>query len=95
MVSLNNHAIQAVSHMSKPNTSEAPVKVESGESFGTILSQFERSHAPKSAEGLREGTVVSVTADSVFIDLGFKTEGVLPLAEFPSDQQAVKAGDKL
>jgi small subunit ribosomal protein S1 len=95
MVSLNNHAIQAVSHMSKPNTSEAPVKVESGESFGTILSQFERSHAPKSAEGLREGTVVSLTADSVFIDLGFKTEGVLPLAEFPSDQQAVKAGDKL
>lgn len=81
--------------MSKPNTSEAPVKVESGESFGTILSQFERSHAPKSAEGLREGTVVSLTADSVFIDLGFKTEGALPLAEFPSDQQAVKAGDKL
>jgi small subunit ribosomal protein S1 len=95
MVSLNQDAIQAVSQMSNPNTSEAPVKTESGESFGTILSQFERSHTAKSTEGLREGTVVSVSPDSVFVDLGFKTEGVLPLLEFPVDQQSVKAGDKL
>src|SRR5690349_12928808 len=95
MVSLNHHAIQAVSHMSNSNTSEAPVKAESGESFGAILSQFERSHATTKTEGLREGTVVSVSADSVFIDLGFKTEGVLPLSEFPSDQEAAKPGDKL
>ena len=95
MVSLNHHAIQAVPHMPKPNTSEAPVKAESGESFGTILSQFERSHISKNAEGLREGTVVSVSSDSVFADLGFKTEGVLPLSEFPDDREAVKPGDKL
>jgi small subunit ribosomal protein S1 len=95
MVCLKHYAIQAVSHMSKPNASEAPVKVESGESFATILSQFERSHTSKSVEGLREGTVVSVAADSVFVDLGFKTEGVLPLSEFPSDQQAMKPGEKL
>ena len=81
--------------MSKPNASEAAIKPESGESFGTILSQFERSHTSKSAEGLREGTIVSVSADSVFIDLGFKTEGVLPLAEFPTDQDSAKPGDKL
>jgi small subunit ribosomal protein S1 len=81
--------------MSKSNTSEAPIKAESGESFGAILSQFERSHATTKTEGLREGTVVSVSADSVFIDLGFKTEGTLPLSEFPSDQEAVKPGDKL
>ena len=68
--------------MSNSNIPEAPNKPESGESFGSILSQFERSHTHKSAEGLREGTVVSVSSDSVFVDLGFKTEGVLPLAEF-------------
>lgn len=71
------------------------MKSESGESFGSILSQFERSHTSKSAEGVREGTIVSVSSDSVFVDLGFKTEGVLPLSEFPSDQQGVKPGDKL
>ncbi|MGH9515225.1 MAG: 30S ribosomal protein S1 [Terriglobales bacterium] len=71
------------------------MKTESGESFGNILSQFERSHTTKKTEGLREGTVVSVSSDSVFVDLGFKTEGVLPLSEFPSDQQSAKTGDKL
>lgn len=71
------------------------MKSEPGESFGNILSQFERSHATKKTEGLREGTVVSVSSDSVFVDLGFKTEGVLPLSEFPGDEQSVKAGDKL
>jgi small subunit ribosomal protein S1 len=95
MVSLKHHAIQAVSHMSKPNTPESPVLAESGESFGALLSQFERSHISKNAEGLREGTVVSLSADSVFIDLGFKTEGVLPISEFSADREAAKPGDKL
>src|SRR5579871_6350054 len=81
--------------MSDSNQSEAPAKTDSGESFGSILSQFERSHTSKNSEGLREGTVVSVSADSVFIDLGFKTEGVLPLSEFPAGRDDVKPGDKL
>ena len=80
--------------MSNPNTPESPMRAESGESFGLILSQFERSHAAKAADGLREGTVVSVSSDSVFIDLGLKTEGILPLSEFQNDA-AVKPGDKL
>jgi small subunit ribosomal protein S1 len=81
--------------MSNPNIPNSPTPAESGESFETILSQFERSHTAKTAEGLREGTVVSVSSDSVFIDLGFKTEGVLPLSEFQNDPEAVKPGDKL
>src|SRR6266699_599623 len=81
--------------MSNPNTPESPMRAESGESFGSILSQFERSHAAKAADGLREGTVVSVSSDSVFIDIGFKTEGVLPLSEFHNDREAVKPGNKL
>src|SRR5437879_9163776 len=81
--------------MSNPNSPESPMRAESGESFGSILSQFERSHAAKAADGLREGTVVSVSSDSVFIDLGFKTEGVLPLSEFQNDRETLKPGDKL
>jgi small subunit ribosomal protein S1 len=81
--------------MSNPNIPNSPTAAESGESFETILSQFERSHTAKNAEGLREGTVVSVSSDSVFIDLGFKTEGVLPISEFENDRDAVKPGDKL
>ncbi len=39
--------------------------------------------------------MVSVSADSVFVDLGFKTEGILPLSELQNDRNAVKPGDKL
>jgi small subunit ribosomal protein S1 len=81
--------------MSNPNIPESPTRAESGESFGTILSQFEQSHKAKTAEGLREGTVVSLSSESVFIDLGFKTEGVLPLSEVENAPVAVKPGDKV
>ncbi len=81
--------------MSNPNVSEYPSVVESDESFGKILSQFEQTHGAKPVQGLREGTVVSISADSVVLDVGFKTEGVLPLSEFQNDREAVKVGDKL
>src|SRR5215467_10055103 len=81
--------------MSNPNTPEPSTMPGSGESFGSILSQYERSHTTKPAEGLREGTVVSISADSVFIDIGFKTEGVLPILEFTDRGTSVKPGDKL
>src|SRR5437879_6515750 len=95
MLSLNADALPAGElHMTKSSIRESPTPSELNESFGSILSQFERSHTAKAAEGLREGTVVSVSADSVFVDIGFKTEGVLPLSEFQNDS-AVKPGDKL
>jgi small subunit ribosomal protein S1 len=83
-----------MSNMSNSNIPESP-SAESSESFGNVLSQFERSHTVKPAEGLRDGTVVSVTADSIVVDIGLKTEGLLPLTEFSGDRGAVKPGDKL
>jgi small subunit ribosomal protein S1 len=54
---------------------EAPEAVDS--SFGDILSEFEHSHRTR-GETL-EGTVVSVTPEAVYVDLGRKTDGVLPV----------------
>jgi small subunit ribosomal protein S1 len=70
---------------------------EAEESFEDVLSQFERTKTRKPAEAGkgREGTVIAVTADSVLVDIGFKTEGLLPLAAFQNSREAVKAGDKL
>jgi small subunit ribosomal protein S1 len=78
--------------MSNPETPEAIP--ESNESFKDILSQFEhsKSRKPEEARQGREGTVVAVTADSVLVDVGFKTEGILPLAAFQNE--SVKPGDK-
>ena len=70
---------------------------EPAESFGDILSQYEQSHSHRIEEGKRglEGTVIAVTGESVYLDIGFKTEGIIPLADFESAGETVKAGDKL
>ncbi len=43
---------------------------------------------------LIEGTVSAVKDDEVFIDIGYKSEGVVPLQEFGADAE-VKPGDKV
>ena len=83
--------------MSNPGSPESPPSNESNESFQDILSQFEQSKSrkPEEAGKGREGTVIAVTVDSVLVDIGFKTEGTLPLAVFQGAGEAVKQGDKL
>ena len=88
--------------MSNPNPShnsvpESTAATESAESFGDIFSQYEKSRSRKPAEGgqSREGTVVAVTGDSVLVDIGFKTEGILPLSVLQSKDKTVMPGDKL
>ena len=81
--------------MSDPNVPDTPSSTESNESFGNLLSQFERSHLLQRSEGTREGTVVSVSADSVTVDVGLKTEGSLPISELQAKGKTVTAGDKL
>jgi small subunit ribosomal protein S1 len=70
---------------------------EPAESFGDILSQYEQSHTHRVEEGKRglEGTVIAVTGESVYLDIGFKTEGIIPLADFVNAGETVKAGDKI
>jgi small subunit ribosomal protein S1 len=81
--------------MSDPNVPDTPSSTESNESFGNLLSQFERSHLLQRSEGTREGTVVSVSADSVTVDVGLKTEGSLPISELQARGKTVSPGEKL
>jgi len=81
--------------MPNPTVPKSADASDSAESFSDILSEFENAHAAQRIEGGREGTVISVLADSVVLDIGFKTEGVLPISEFPNDNKSVKPGDKL
>jgi small subunit ribosomal protein S1 len=61
--------------------------------FAEILSQFEGSH--KRETGPRQGTVVTVSSDFVVVDIGLKTEGVIPTDEFrdPEGNVGVSPGD--
>ena len=89
---------QARPTQTRPNSStpEPTPASEPAESFKDIFSEYEQSHSRKSEPGAqgREGTVIAVTADSIVLDIGFKTEGVLPLTAFPADKPP-KPGDKV
>jgi small subunit ribosomal protein S1 len=67
---------------------------ETDESFGDLLSRYEREHARKTDDATRQlgGTVISVRGDTVFLDIGYKIEGTLPLTAFGEEE--VKPGDK-
>src|ERR1017187_9754743 len=79
-----------------PSAPEPAVANEPAESFKDIFSEYEHSHARKKEPGTqgREATVIAVTADSIVLDIGFKTEGVLPLTAFPAGEPP-KPGDKV
>jgi small subunit ribosomal protein S1 len=73
-----------------------PTPSEPVESFAEMLSEFEHQHEHKAPGGARqlEGVVVSVSAESVFLDIGFKVEGVLPRSAFENNADGVAVGDK-
>jgi small subunit ribosomal protein S1 len=79
------------------STSGAPAAErsgETGESFADVLRDFERTHTHRAAAQQLEGTVVSLNAEQVILDIGYKMEGVLPRATFENNAEAVKRGDK-
>jgi small subunit ribosomal protein S1 len=83
---------------SRPESAPEPNPEEIGEaaeSFADLLSAFERTHSHKGQPGARQlqGTVVSLTADQIFLDIGYKTEGVLPRSAFENNAETVKIGD--
>src|SRR3954452_19387961 len=82
----------------RPADPKSPTTTEPNESFGAILSEYEQSHTHRiREEGKRglEGTVVAVSGESVFLDIGYKTEGIIPLTDFTNAGDTVKRGDKI
>lgn len=71
--------------------------VETTEDFAALLRENDlaRANAVDRSGGSKQidATVVSVTADSVYLDIGYKTEGVLPLSSFAAHEKAVEPGD--
>lgn len=69
---------------------------DSAESFGSLLSQFEKTHAnpSKTEAAQKEGVVISISSDSVFVDIGLKVEGVLSREEFENNAEEIKVGDR-
>ena len=93
---------EAVSFMSNSTGSnqaipESQSTTDTPESFSELFSEYEKSHTHARDNGGKqlEGTVIAISADSVILDIGFKSEGILPLADFENAGEIVKPGNKL
>ncbi len=66
-------------------------------SFAEILSEFEQQHHGPARGQATQGTVVSITPDAVFVDIGRKIDGMLPTQLFRDEAGAlsIHVGDKL
>jgi small subunit ribosomal protein S1 len=85
-------------------TSGAPAQPESnsessgGQDFGTMLETYEKESAATIQLGeVVRGTVVAISEQNALIDIGYKSEGVVPLQELIDHQGklTVKPGDQL
>lgn len=76
-----------------PATDEVLSSAEDS-SFGDILNRFENEHKSEGAERAH-GTVITVTAEFVYVDIGRKQEGVIPVADVQdrAGTVALQAGD--
>lgn len=88
----------AAAPVPEPAAKELPAEdpPEPLEDFANILMEFERGHTRKSEGGgarQLEGRVISVSTEQVFLDVGYKIEGVLPRSAFRNNAEGVKPGD--
>lgn len=84
-----------------PNLDLAPLSASQDsaaeeQDFASLLRENDlaRANAVDRSSGSKQidATVVAVTADIVFLDIGYKTEGILPLSTF-SSEKAPEPGD--
>jgi small subunit ribosomal protein S1 len=78
---------------SSPAVETTPESTE--ESFGELLAQFEHTHSHKAEDGTKQlqGTVVSIDAEFVYLDIGYKSEGILLRNAFENNAEGVSPGD--
>jgi small subunit ribosomal protein S1 len=80
--------------MQEETVGNDPNRREGSTSFGDIFEASLRSVQPGD---IVKGTVVAIDKDSVTVDVGFKSEGVIPLSEFigPAGDLLVKQGQEI
>src|SRR6187200_2872765 len=65
------------------------------EEFDKLLDVYDSSFRNIAEGEVVKGTVLKVTASEVIVDVGYKSEGIIPISEFLDErgQVAVEAGD--
>jgi len=81
----NQEAVHAQSAPAAPGPGQPRNEKENMEDFATVLENFENQEAEVAAaaadERVLHGTVLKVTSTHVFVDIGMKSEGLVPIEE--------------
>ncbi|MEP0767135.1 MAG: 30S ribosomal protein S1 [Fimbriimonadia bacterium] len=82
------------------NGEEEPASMEEALQDDTLRREYDQSFRRLSRGQLLRGTVVHVEPDRVFVDMGGKTEGIIPLAELSAEplttaEGVVNLGDEI
>ncbi|MBK9313512.1 MAG: 30S ribosomal protein S1 [Acidobacteria bacterium] len=87
----------AVIEAQAPEDEETSENFDGGLDFGAILAAHEKSHRSEISENeVVKGRVVKITDQAVIIDVGFKSEGIVSIAEFKDGNEVtVKPGDEI
>ncbi|MBD1400982.1 30S ribosomal protein S1 [Pelovirga terrestris] len=69
--------------------------LEGEENFEELLKDYEQGGFELKRNDVVQGTIVQVTPDAVVVDVGYKSEGMIPLREFADEKGEinVKVGD--
>src|SRR5512139_2977855 len=79
------------------NQEKIQAKESDENSFEALLAAYEgRTQSFSEGEVIR-GKVIAISGGGVIVDVGFKSEGIIPLEQFMNDrgQVTVKAGDSI
>ncbi len=78
----------------KMNLAELEEKEYTQEEYQQLLQLYEKT-LPKIKEGeLVKGKVMGITKEDVIVDVGFKSEGIIPISEFPEPLN-IKVSDEI
>ena len=91
----NNTASQTVSQPSSAEALEALDEREySEEEFASMMSLYDDTMSNITEGEIVSGTVLAVAENTVVVDIGFKSEGAIPLSEF-ADPSEVEVGQEI
>ena len=84
------------------NVNDEELEAELGEMFSQISDVhehmdelYEQADQDYSSNEVLNGTVIRIDDDEVLVDVGYKSEGIVPLDEWEDDDEQPKPGDKI
>ena len=85
---------EEIREITRINLAELEERTYSTEDFQDQLEMYEKTMGEMREGEIIKGKVMGVTKDDVIVDVGFKSEGIIPIIEFPHPLN-IKVGDEI